>query len=296
MNSGYSKSSIDNIYIYCLIVLIMQKKEDKIGNLSSFLRKLLLKIPELKRSQITIFIIFAILLVVLIILLFYSMRTPIIPGSDERNPQAVIEACTRESAEDAIEILSAQGGDIVPNGSVKYLGEDITYLCYNANYYESCINQRPLLIEHIENEITNYIKPIVEECFIRLEMDFKSRYDNLELSPDMKITTRLFPEQVIVEIYRDLKMSRGKDTREFHKFKMNMAHPIYNLAEIAMEIANQEAQYCNFDDLGFMIIYPRWNIESTITGESDSIYFIKERSTNQKFNFAIKSCMMPPGF
>ena len=51
-------------------------------------------------------------------------------------------------------------------------------------------------------------------------------------------------------------MSRGDTVREFNVFNANVIHPLYDLAEVAMEIANQESKYCNFDNLGFMVFYP----------------------------------------
>jgi len=247
-----------------------------------------------KSSQITIFVIVAVLLVVLIVIIFFSKISLKKEVIDENNPQPYIESCVREATEDAIKILSEHGGDINPKGFVKYNGTDIVYLCYTNNYYQYCTNQRPLLVEHIEKEISNYITPIVKECFINLENNLKKRYD-VE-TEDMKLTTKLYPNQVVVEINKKFRIYRENKKREFEYFKMNIVSPIYNFAEIATEVSNQEAKYCNFDHLGFMILYPRFDIESTITGESDRIYVITERSTNQKFHFAIRSCPLPPGY
>jgi len=77
---------------------------------------------------------------------------------------------------------------------------------------------------------------------------------------------------------------------------MNLVHPIYNFAEIAMEIVNQESHFCNFDELGFMIMNPRFDVVKFITGDADVIYMIKDYETNQKFRFAIRSCTFPPGY
>lgn len=122
-----------------------------------------------KHAQITIFIIVAILIIVVLIILFLVFQSPTIRNLDENNPQSFVESCTRESVELAIERLSKQGGDINPRGYIDYQDEKVKYLCYNANFYEQCINQRPLLIEHIENEITNFIRPQIEECFFTLK-------------------------------------------------------------------------------------------------------------------------------
>ncbi len=246
------------------------------------------------RSQVTIFIIMALIIIVLVAI-FFSIKHPlIIPTIDDSNPQAFIESCTREATEEALARINRNGGDIEPKGYLMYNGEEIVYLCFNGVYYKFCVNQRPLLVEHIENEITNFITPRVKECFSTLESRYKRTYD-IETG-EMKLTTRLYPDQVIVEINKKFKMTKGDSIKEFDKFKMTLISPVFNFAEIAMEIVNQEAIYCHFDDVGYMFLHPRFDISSTLTGNTDHIYFIKERTTDQEFRFVIRSCILPPGF
>lgn len=251
-----------------------------------------------KKSQITIFVIFGLIIIVVFLLLYFLMniQKKVRVEPDNTNPAGYIEVCAREATDEAIDILSVNGGDISPRGYLNYDGEKIVYLCFNENYYERCINQRPLLVEHLENEITRYITPKIQNCFDKLESGIKRTSEQVDLSNEMKIKTSLYPEQILVEINRDLKFYRGKDLQEYHKFKMFKPHMLYDFAKISMEIVNQESEYCNFDLMGYMIAYPRWDIKSIITGNSDTIYTLTDRSTNQKFQFAIKTCLMPAGF
>ena len=237
------------------------------------------------------------MIIVAIAIIFLLMNPIKVEVYDENNPQASIETCTREATEEALNILSPQGGDIIPKGSVRYNGEDIVYICYigETDFYKRCVNQRPLLVEHIEKEITDYITPRVNACFDKVENSLKTRYDSVETG-EMTLITRIYPKQVVVEISKKISANRGDTSRTFERFRMNMVHPIYDLAKLTMEIANQEAKYCNFDDLGYMILYPQYDISSIITGDSDTIYVVKERSTNQEFKFATKSCLLPAGF
>ncbi len=246
------------------------------------------------RAQVTIFIILGLILVVVIVLLFLLIKRPDISLADTENPQAYIESCVNEAVEEAVEILLENGGDLEPKGSIMYDGQELTYLCYNKNYYKPCINQRPMLIEHIENEITSYIQPRVSNCFQTLKSELESRYD-IETG-NMQLETKLQKGKVVVNIKKDFKMTRGDDVRSFTNFKANLISGIYGLAKIAMEISNQEAHYCNFDILGFMIIYPKYDIQKFKTGDSDTIYTLKDLITNQEFKFAIRSCALPAGF
>lgn len=246
------------------------------------------------RGQIAIFIILALIIIIGVIIIFLLFNPPEVKVLDEKNPQAYIESCVRETVEDAINITSMQGGDITPKGYVRFNSEEITYLCFNYNNYYQCINQRPLLIEHIENEITDYIRPKIMNCFGDLQKGLEKRYD-IETS-EMDVETQLHSRNVIVKINKKFEMSRGDEVREFNDFSMHMVHPIYDLAKIAMEIVNQESRFCNFDELGYMILYPKYDITKFLTGDTDIIYKIKERSTNREFTFAVRSCVLPAGF
>lgn len=251
-------------------------------------------ICSLKRSQVTIFIILGLIVVVSFIIIFLFFNPPEIRMVDENNPQAFIESCTREAVEESINLLSKRGGDINPIGYVTYDGENIAYLCYNEEFYESCVNQRPLFVEHIEKEITNYITPIVAECFYDLKSKLEKRYEIEESQIDIK--TKLQSGHISVTINKNFKTIRKEEIREFNEFGMNMVHPIYEFAKISMEIVNQEIKYCDFDELGFNILHPKYDVKKFITGDSDIIYNIKDSETGEQFKFAIKSCTLPVGF
>jgi hypothetical protein len=253
------------------------------------------EIRAYSKGQVTIFIIIALIIVVGIILVVIIFREPTVSGSATQNPDSYIEKCTKDATEEAINALSAHGGDIEPEGSVMYQGERITYLCYNSEYYLPCVNQRPLLVEHIESEITDYVEPKVQNCFSSLKQDLEDKNYQVGLG-SMNISTKLRTNGVIVSIDRKLTLTKGEETRKFEWFTSQVSSPIYELAKIAMEITNQEARFCNFENLGFMIFYPDYNIDKFRTGNADNIYTLKETSTGKAFKFAIRSCVMPAGF
>jgi hypothetical protein len=247
-----------------------------------------------KKSQITIFIILGLIIVVGFAIIFLLVNPPKFKAVDKNNPQAFIESCTKGAVEEALNLLTKRGGDINPVGYVYYKGENIAYLCYNEEFYESCINQRPLLIEHIEKEITDYIKPIIGECFFDLKSELEKRYEIKE--SDMEIKTKLQSGHISVKIDKNFEMIRKGEVRDFKNFRMNMVHPIYDFAKISMEIVNQEISFCDFDELGYNIIHQKYDIKKFITGDSDIIYNIKELSTGEEFTFAVKSCKLPAGY
>ena len=70
----------------------------------------------------------------------------------------------------------------------------------------------------------------------------------------------------------------------------------YDLAIVAQEIVSQEARFCNFEQVGYMLIYPEFAITKFRTGKSDTIYTIKSKESGERFRFAVRSCVIPPGF
>ena len=247
-----------------------------------------------KKAQLTIFIIIALILVVVVAMIFILISPPKAQMSSDKTPHSTIESCTKKAIEEAIKKIDENGGDINPGISIMYNNLNRSYLCYTSEYYKHCVNQRPKLIEHIENEITNYVKPKVADCFENLKTDLDSRY-TVDMG-EMQIDTKLAPKEVLVEINRKFKMSNGQDNKEFDNFNVALVDPMYDLAKVSAEITNQEAQYCNFNSLGFMTIYPNYDITEFKTGESDKIYTVRDRRYDENFTFAIRSCVMPAGF
>ena len=247
------------------------------------------------KAQVTIFIILALILIVGIVFIFLLRRGPEVSVVSEENPQAYIEGCTRDALEEALDLIMINAGDIEPKSTVLYQGQNISYLCYQENYYYSCINQKPLLLEHIQDQIDLYIKPMISNCFQVLETTLEPRYE-VEMEEYWDLNAKLTSKSVEVYIDREFKMQRGSNVRNFNLFKTSIVHPIYHLAETAMEIVNQEAEFCNFDVLGFMIIYPQYDIKKFRTGDSNIIYTLREFAGNKEFKFAIRGCVIPPGY
>lgn len=245
-----------------------------------------------RKAQITIFIIIALLIIVAALIIFLIWKGPTAPTTTA-DPQAYIENCIKENSQQAITTLSKQGGDLEPELNLTYMGQDYTYLCYNQGLYNPCINQKPMLIEHLQEEISKYTEPKVKECFQSLKTELEDKGYEISMA-GMSIETELQTKMAVVTVNRKFTMSRRGETKEFENFQAKIPSPLYELAEIAMEITNQEAQYCNFENLGFMIIYPQYDIRKD-NYEGNLIYTITDLETQQSFKFAVRTCVLPAG-
>ena len=146
----------------------MHKKEGE-------LRPSVVRVEE-KKGQVTIFIIIAILIIgaaVTIYLLIPKAETEAV--FDAGNPQGFIQTCLEDEIEKTVDLVSSQGGSVNPEHIILYEDNRVEYLCYTTEYYLPCKIQRPLLTEHIEDEIRNDISEEVEVCFNNLQENYRNK-------------------------------------------------------------------------------------------------------------------------
>jgi len=255
-----------------------------------------------EKAQVTIFVIVGILIVVAV-MFFFFFRQGMIPGIGEKpeeNPAGFLETCIEDKLIEATRLISSQGGYIENslNRTFKFSDEDdftdISYLCYNQNNYLSCINQEPMLIQHLKAEVKEYVLDDVQECFDNLVSSLDRRgyvvdatYNGFEVEfAEKKIT---------LDIDGKIILTKSDETTAQENFEIIIPSRFYDLAVVVQEIVSQEARFCNFETLGFMAFYPNFNIERFRTGDSTTIYTVQHRKTQEEFKFAIRGCVIPPG-
>src|SRR3989344_2411749 len=96
-------------------------------------------------------------------------------------------------------------------------------------------------------------------------------------------------------INKKMTLSSKEGTKNIEDFNFEIRHPLYELALVANEIASQEAKYCYFEYVGYMILYPEFDIKKTALSDSTKIYTILHKDSNSEMNIAIRSCAIPPG-
>ncbi len=256
----------------------------------------------MKSGQINVFVVIGILLVagVVLVFLFKTGKIPSPVGSFEENPQKYIEGCISPKIKQAVDLLNKQGGQINPElfKTFKFSedkeSQNISYLCYTSKNYLPCVNREPVLIAHLENEIYNYISKDISNCFD----DWKKAAEKQGYSVDTGIlnySVSLNPEQIVLDINMEISLNKKEESLRFDKFRVVIKDKIYDLAIVAQEISSQEAEYCNFESQGFMIFYPKFNIDKFRTSDLNIIYTIQDRKSQEKMRFAIRGCVIPAG-
>jgi hypothetical protein len=248
-----------------------------------------------KRGQVAIWVILAIILAAVILLFFLIQRKPIGGAAVEFDIEPYIEKCTTESVNEAIDIMLPQGGFLEPQNYRLFNKTKVAYLCENPGFFKPCTNNHPMLINEMREELRGYITPRVESCFESMKKEAENRNWEVELG-EMNLSVAMAPGRVFVNIAREAKVTKNEGTITFEKFDVKIINPAYDLANIAIEIANNEAKYCNFQYLGYMILYPRWDIKlNTFTSVPGKIYTIEDKNSGKKMNIAIRSCAIPTG-
>jgi len=245
-----------------------------------------------KRAQVTLFVIIAIAIVAGVLLLV-SLKPELNHLTKEPEPSSYIEKCMRDSASEALDLLSTQGGTLKPTGYALYNNEKVSYLCYTSDYYSRCVNQQPMLKYSVESEITDYVKPKVQQCLRNLKQQYEKRGYSVDVGV-MQLKTTLQPKKVVVDLNMPLTVKK-EDTARYENFEAIVLHPIYDHIMLSQDIVNSETHYGDYDQLSYMLYNPKTSIDKKSTGEN-TIYILRDRNSDKRFLFAVRSYVMPPGF
>jgi len=256
----------------------------------------------MKRGQTTIFVIIGIV-IVMIVFIFFILRgqiKTIVNPRENLDIEKQFSQCVEELLREKVKLISEQGGysSNKLNLTFEFTGEeevDISYLCYQQNNYLPCVNQQPMLMTHLKNEISKEISGEVEKCFQRLVTDLKSKdqevkynYEGFDLS--------LYSGRIVLLVNGDISSKKADSVSKHSNLKSVYYTNFYDLAIVAQEIVSQEARFCNFEQVGYSLIYPEFKIHKFRTGDSNLIYTITHLKSSERFRFVIRGCVIPPGF
>lgn len=249
-----------------------------------------------KKGQVAIWVIVALVIVAGIgILLVAGGKKKIDTFVQETyDVEPYIERCARQAVRQALAEMLPQGGFAQPENYKQYLGMNVTYLCENIGHFEPCINQHPMLLEEIRGELQRTVEPEIDACFLDLQEIVAERNTEMNLGP-LRTDVVLGPGQVRIDIERSVTLEDRGTKRQFEQFDVTIVHPAYDLLQVANEIASQEAKYCYFEYVGYMVLYPRFDIQKVALADSTKIYTISDVKSQEVMRIAIRSCAIPPG-
>jgi len=252
--------------------------------------------PKQKKGQVTIFIIIAIILVALV-LLVYSFYPQISAGLGfaASNPQSYIQSCIEKDIQEVVMNLSLQGGNLNPENYVLYQNQKIDYLCYIGEDYLPCVVQKPLLKESIESQIQEAIEGKAIMCFNSLEESYGKKGYSVNLKRGSMIV-ELLPQKIVTTFDYSLNLVKGQDAESYDVFRVVLNNNLYELTSIADSIIEMETVYGDAETTIYMDYYHDLKVDKKQKADGTTIYIISERDTENKFQFASRSVVWPPGY
>ncbi len=245
----------------------------------------------MRKGQMTIWVILSAVLAGAI-LLFFIIEGPELRVGEEFGIEQYMHKCVGQAIEEALYVMLPQGGFLEPENYKIYNDTKIEYLCEAKGYYKPCVNRHPVLLNDMTAELKSYSEPRVVQCFEELEKEAEKRGIGLDMG-EMNLDIGLGPRRVAVFIERDITIRERESERTINEIKTDVLSPAYDLAQIAMKIANNEAKYCYFEYVGYMMIDRSVDISKFTMSDSTKIYTLKDKQSGQIMSIATKSCVIP---
>jgi len=248
-----------------------------------------------KKGQIAIWIILGVAIVVVVLLLFVSLRKPTTPEIKIMSVQESIDGCVKKAVNDVADEMISHGGFVNPLNGRMYNGNAVAFLCASRTLYKPCINQHPMLLNEMKNEIINYTKDKIESCFDSVKQQVEKENGKIELG-NMDLGIDFAPGRIEVMINRDVKIVKNEQTENINKFSIEVISPLYDLTNVAIVISNEEAKRCYFEYQGYNLLHPEFIVSKFTQSDSASIYSIKDQESGKVMHIAIRGCVISAGF
>ena len=246
-------------------------------------------------GQVTIFIVVGLVIVLSMILFFVIFATDIVvKNPPSKVPRNFVEQCIAGSLSPSLKAVLDYGGSIQPATYIMKNDHMYHYLCYAEEYYTRCYNYYPMLNAHAEEQILTDSFSRVDECFDFLVEDYESRGFDVE-SEALDYKVQIVPGSIRLKIRKPIAATKGDVSENFEEFDTSIPSDLYDLISFTRSIINQEAEFCYFENNGFMMMYPKYNLTRFDLVET-KIYDLQNRQTKETFKFAIRSCAYAPGF
>lgn len=258
---------------------------------------MLKEVSEVKKGQVTIFVIIAIVIVGLGVLIytFYPNLTGQGYSSSE-NPEEFLKGCLEEKGiEQEINKISMQGGSLNPELAIDYYGNKVRYLCYSEEYYKLCVVQEPMLKQNFENELYNAIQGKMQECSNELETSFREKGYSVNMEAGNQ-EINFLPGKIQIKFNNKLTLTKGDNSKSYDSVDFSINNDLYEILMIATNILKWETNYGDAETTTYMTYYRDIKVEKDKLSDGTTIYKITNRNSGDKFQFASRSVAWPPGY
>jgi len=253
---------------------------------------------ESKKSQVTLFVILAIIIVAVLIVFFtYALPKIQIYFS---NPQTSFEKCLSDNVKKEMPAILLAGGTLKPELYFMHEGGTVDYLCYTSEYYKTCTMQKPFIKQDIENQLKTAIEANVQKCFNDYTEKLRVRGYVVSVSPETAdLSVKIMPKEIAAFLNNQITAKKGEETISYSGTKLfnaKISSNVYEILMVASSILNFEARYGDSNPETYMFYYKELKVEKKKQSDGTKIYIITDRDTDEKFKFATRSLAWPPGY
>ncbi|MEM4605704.1 MAG: hypothetical protein QW103_01550 [Candidatus Pacearchaeota archaeon] len=250
-----------------------------------------------KRSQVTIFIIIGLIIFVLLIFFIFSKSTRLdFFIRDKKEPSLEIKNFIEKSIKENEEKFFKEK-QFLQEFKIFYLysKENISYTCYNEEFYFPCIKQSPLFIESIRRKMENRIARDLSRFLLKLKEDYEARGYSFDFSS--YVLNLSFEEKTISFSFNsNIKVFRQDTSFFVSSIEGQVNSPLPIILRTVERINDYESTLCDFDHLAWQFIYRDIKIDKFRAGDGTKVYVLKSKEYPQKeIKFAIRTCVLPAG-
>jgi len=248
-----------------------------------------------KKAQLTIFIIFGIILVATIVFLFllYGPELNILRQKTS-SPVEYLTICVEDAIKESEKNFFENGFLKGSTLNYKYKLQTIPFLCYSTEFYMPCVPQNPLFIEAIRKKMENFVSRELSRCVLTLKEDYEKRgylfgHSNFELSLAFNELEFFYSAKMNINI------SKGGKAILVSTREGSIPSSLPKLLRTAETIVNYETSFCEFNHIAWQASNKDIRIERFRGGDQTKVYSLGHRNSEEKIKFAIRTCVMPAG-
>ena len=259
-----------------------------------------------RKSQVTIFIIIAVIIISAVALIFILKASDLKTLSPVDNPKGYMEDCMAKALDENLPLITKSGGLLNPKNSFYFNKTNVTMMCSTLFYEKLCTNAHPMLSVEIEKQIATSIKSRVDGCFAKVKDGFKnSNYK--ESSKENLILVSIMPKIIILKSDKKISYTKDDQTISIEGFTIKKESSLFDFIRLQTQIVNDELncqcglESCNADVVKLSMDNPNYEIQHFVAsvgnpkfGDGEEVYTIKSILLNEEFNFALRNCVRRP--
>jgi len=245
----------------------------------------------MKKGQVTIFVIIAILVIAGIIVLALAMNNKKEVGDqfkmNSNNIKAYIDSCIKETSIDGTFFIAIQGGYYKkPENSKNYLFFYIPYYWYKN---KEAVPELKVL----ESELSSYIDDNLPGCINNLEIFKDSGYTFDLKNPSSSV--KINEKNIDIEINYPIVITKGSSSIKLEQFQYSFDSDLKKAYDYSKLIIEEQKKTPNSVPLSYIISLANekgFNFEKIYIEDDDVIYtlvFDDNKDNENKFSYAFVS-------